>query len=187
MRGEWCYYKSYFSPDYCNSIIEKTKDLTFQKANIGEDGLSSNNNHRKSDVTWLYPQDFPDLYNEMWNLERKTNNDWFDFDIDNLEYIQLARYNSNVQGEYKRHQDVFWVNENSRHRKLSAVIQLSDPDTYSGGDLKFFDCAEYPNAEEIRHQGTIIFFPSFIFHQANPVTSGIRHSLAVWFEGPKFR
>ena len=72
-------------------------------------------------------------------------------------------------------------------RSLSAVIQLSDPTTYTGGDLQLFDCSEYPNPEEIKHQGTIIFFPSFIFHQANPVTSGLRHSLAVWFEGPKWR
>jgi PKHD-type hydroxylase len=187
MLGEWCYYKSHFSPDYCNSIIEKAKDLTFQVANLGEDGLSFDNNHRKSEVTWLYPHDFPDLYEEMWKLEREANKNWFGFHIDNLEYIQLAKYEGINQGEYKRHKDVFWINQNSRHRKLSAVIQLSNPNDYEGGDLTFFECNEYPNKKEIRQQGTIIFFPAFIDHQANPVLSGIRHSLAVWFEGPKWR
>ena len=47
MKGEWCYYKSYFSPDYCNSIIEKSKGLQFQRANLGEDGLSANNNRQR--------------------------------------------------------------------------------------------------------------------------------------------
>lgn len=187
MQGEWCFYKSYFSKDYCDSIIEKTKSFTFQAANLGENGLTSNNNYRKSDVTWLYPQHFPDLYNEMWKLEIEANKEWFGFHVDNLEYIQFACYDSKVQGEYKKHQDVFWINENSRHRKLTAVIQLSDPTTYTGGDLILHDCREYPHPEEIKKQGTVIFFPSFIYHQVNPVTSGIRHSLAVWFEGPKWR
>jgi hypothetical protein len=48
MKGEWCFYKSYFSPDYCNLIVEKSKNLTFQTANLGEGGLSLNNRHRKS-------------------------------------------------------------------------------------------------------------------------------------------
>lgn len=186
MKGEWCYFKSYFSQDYCNSIIEKSKGLQFQKANLGEDGLSSNHSHRKSDVTWLYPQDFPDLYEEMWKLEREANKNWFGFHIDNLEYIQLAKYDGNVKGEYKRHKDVFWVNDNPRHRKLSAVIQLSNPEHYEGGDLSFFECAEYPNPEEIKQQGTVIFFPAFIDHQASPVLKGTRYSMAVWFEGPKW-
>jgi PKHD-type hydroxylase len=187
MNGEWVYYKSYFSPEYCNQIIEKSNDLTFQEAHLGEDGLSQVNGYRKSDVTWLFPQEFPDLYEHLWKLEREANKEWFGFHVDNLEYIQLARYDSKIQGEYKRHQDVFWVNQNQRHRKLTAVIQLSDPDTYTGGDFKVYDCSQYPNQDDIRQQGTIIFIPSFVFHSASPVTSGVRYSLAVWFEGPKWR
>lgn len=73
------------------------------------------------------------------------------------------------------------------HRKLSCVIQLSDPATYEGGDLTFEHVAQYPNAEEMRQQGTAIFFPSFVRHAALPVTSGKRYSIAAWFDGPKWR
>ena len=187
MKGEWCYFKSHFSKDYCNSIIEKSKDFDFKKGNISEDGLTINEGYRKSDVTWLYPQDFPDLYDEIWKLERIANKDWFGFHVDNLEYIQLARYDGDIKGEYKKHKDVFWINRSERHRKLSAVVQLSDPSDYEGGDLTFFDCSYYPNMEDIRQQGTVIFFPAFIDHQANPVLKGIRYSMAIWFEGPKWR
>jgi PKHD-type hydroxylase len=187
MKGEWCYYKSHFSSDYCNSILEKSKDLTFQSATIGVDGDTLDNNLRKSDVAWIYPQDFPQLYEEVWKLEREANKEWFGFHVDNLEYIQLARYNCEISAEYKKHQDVFWINKNTRHRKLTAIIQLSNPDTYTGGEFSLFDCNEYPNPEHIKEQGTVIFFPSFTYHQANPVTSGVRHSLACWFEGPKWR
>lgn len=187
MKGEWCYFKSYFSKEYCNSILEKSKDLEFKKANLGENGLTTIDGYRKSDVTWLFPQDFSDLYDEIWKLEREANKKWFGFHIDNLEYIQLAKYDGNIQGEYKRHKDVFWVNNSERHRKLSAVVQLSDPNDYEGGDLTFFQCNEYPNKEDIRQQGTVTFFPSFIDHQANPVLKGTRYSMAIWFEGPKWR
>ncbi len=84
MRGEWCYFRSYFSKDYCNSILERSKDLEFKKANLGEDGLTNIDGYRKSDITWLFPQDFPDLYDEIWKLEREANKNWFGFHIDNL-------------------------------------------------------------------------------------------------------
>jgi len=187
MIGEWCYFKSYFSPSECESILERSKSLLFQEATLGEDSLTANNDYRKSKVTWIYPELFSDVYETLWKLERSANKDWFGFHIDNLEYIQLAQYDGDIQGEYKKHQDVFWVNRTERHRKLSAVIQLSDPSQYEGGNLRFFECSAYPDEQEIRHQGTVIFFPSFIYHQADPVLSGTRHSLAAWFEGPKWR
>ena len=187
MKGEWCYFKSYFSADECKSILERSKELTFREATLGESGDTENSGHRKSKVAWVYPELFPDLYDTLWKLERQANKDWFGFHVDNLEYIQIAEYDGNIQGEYKKHQDVFYINGSERHRKLSAVIQLSDPNDYEGGDLQFFDCLYYPDAADIRQQGTVIFFPSFIYHQANPVTSGIRYSLAAWFEGPRWR
>ena len=53
-------------------------------------------------------------------------------------------------------------------------------------DFEMFDLTEYPNAQEVRAQGSTIFLPSFVPHQAHPVTKGKRYSLAVWFEGPKW-
>ena len=73
------------------------------------------------------------------------------------------------------------------HRKLTAVIQLSDPSTYTGGEFELYDLTQYPNAEEIKSQGTTIFIPAFMPHAALPVTQGTRYSLACWFDGPKWR
>ena len=81
---------------------------------------------------------------------------------------------------------MFWINNDNYHRKLTCVIQLTDPSTYEGGDFEMYDLNEGPNKEELRTQGTVIFLPSFINHAALPVTKGTRYSLAVWFEGPKW-
>ena len=77
-------------------------------------------------------------------------------------------------------------NDPKYHRKLTAVVQLTDPSEYQGGDFEVFADSK-PDVNEIRTLGTSIFIPSFLDHQATPVTSGVRYSLACWFDGPKFR
>jgi PKHD-type hydroxylase len=113
------------------------------------------------------------LFDELWKLAIRANQDWFDVHISKLDYFQIAEYDGERRGEYKTHHDIFYMNGDPYyHRKLSCVIQLSDPATYEGGDLTFEHVAEYPNAEDMRQQGTAIFFPSFVRHAALPVTSG---------------
>jgi PKHD-type hydroxylase len=123
----------------------------------------------------------------MWKMAIQANDDYFDFHLSKIEYMQLAEYDSAYQGEYKKHHDVFWMNNDPKyHRKISAVVQLTDPSTYEGGNFEVF-ADQKPNAEELRTQGTAIFIPSFLNHQATQVTSGVRYSLACWFDGPKWR
>jgi len=70
-------------------------------------------------------------------------------------------------------------------RKMSMVIQLSDPTTYTGGKLEL---QGGPLAEgEFGGQGDMIFFPAFNRHQVTQVESGKRYSLVTWFKGPPFR
>ena len=79
------------------------------------------------------------------------------------------------------------VSSNTMVIASEGGIYRSDPSDYSGGHLELLECNQYPNSDDIRQQGSIIFFPSFVYHKANPVTSGIRYSLAIWFEGPYWR
>lgn len=144
---------------------------------------------RRSKLRFIDKSDlrFQWLFDAMWKLAIEANDNIFNFNISRITYIQLAEYDESYQGEYKRHHDVFWMNINSKyHRKLTAVVQLTDPSAYEGGDFEMFNLDEYPNPNEIRTQGTVFFLPSFTEHQANPVTKGTRYSLACWFEGPKW-
>jgi PKHD-type hydroxylase len=124
----------------------------------------------------------------MWKMAIQANDEWFNFHITKIDYIQLAEYDESYLGEYKKHHDVFWLNNDPHyHRKLTSVIQLTDPSTYEGGNLIICPPVQQPNVDEIRTQGTTIFFPSFLEHEATPVTKGTRFSLACWFDGPKWR
>ena len=76
-------------------------------------------------------------------------------------------------------------------RKLSLTINLSDPNDYEGGDLKFdhgpHELNRFTTCKEIRPQGSCVVFPSFTFHQVTPVTKGTRYSLVLWTLGYPFK
>jgi len=190
MKGEWCYFSKHFSVEMCEKILELGLKTPSQDASMGLAGVNEvkSDDYRRSKIRFLESSnsDFDFLFDDIWKMGIQANRDWFNFHITNLSFIQLAEYDSSYKGEYKRHHDVFWINNSIYHRKLTCVIQLSDPNTYEGGDFEIFNQNQKPNKEEIREQGTVIFIPSFIEHQATPVTYGTRHSLAVWFEGPKW-
>ena len=72
-------------------------------------------------------------------------------------------------------------------RKISMTVNLSNPFDYEGGNLKF-DLGphvkeRYKICNEIRPQGSVIVFPSFMYHCVTPVTSGTRYSLVLWCMG----
>jgi predicted 2-oxoglutarate/Fe(II)-dependent dioxygenase YbiX len=177
MKGEWCYFKSYFDKETCEQLIETAKMLPTQNARVGtNDNPIEDNASRRSKVSFIMANDwrFRKLFDDLWRTAIEANNDFFNVHLSKL--------------EYKEHHDVFWLNEDPfYHRKLSCVIQLSDPRDYEGGRFEITEASIPPDPEELIDQGTVIFFPSFLRHKANPVTKGTRYSIAAWFEGPKWR
>lgn len=191
MRGEWCYFKSYFTKQQCDKMVETIQKRPHKDAQIGVNGtIATDSSFRKSNIRFVNKGDaeLGYMFDELWKNAIVANNDWFNFHISKLDYLQFAEYESANRGEYKTHHDVFYMNNDPvYHRKLSCIVQLSDPKTYKGGDLELMEVDTHPNKEEMRQQGTVIFFPSFVRHAALPVTEGKRHSIAAWFDGPKWR
>mgnify|MGYP003679119510 FL=1 len=82
-------------------------------------------------------------------------------------------------------------------RKLSLTLVLSDPNTFEGGELQFYngekpfqDMGEIKGEQvnkDIQAQGTVIVFDSMDWHRVTPVTKGIRHSVVCWTVGPNFK
>ena len=66
------------------------------------------------------------------------------------------------------------------------TCSLSDPKDYEGGEFEF-KMQDDKNGDgynkicdEIIPKGSIVVFPSFIYHRVKPVTKGNRYSLVVW-------
>lgn len=193
MKGEWCYFKSYISKDVCEKIINESKE--YLEAGNGVVGLNSdagagvNTEYRRSTVRFAIESDwrFKYVFDILWKTALEANKDFFNIHITKLDFFQVAEYDASYKGEYKEHHDVFWLNDDPfYHRKLSCIIQLSDPNSYEGGEFEITDTMN-PIDADTKEQGTVIFFPSFLRHKANPVTKGTRYSVAAWFEGPKWR
>ena len=76
-------------------------------------------------------------------------------------------------------------------RKLSVTVSLTDPKEYKGGELEFDfrnqDKSNIRTCTEILPKGSLVVFPSFVWHRVKPVTKGVRHSLVIWNLGYPFR
>jgi PKHD-type hydroxylase len=76
-------------------------------------------------------------------------------------------------------------------RKISMTLNLNPPGEYDGGNLTFdfgpHAIKRYHECEEIKPQGSLIVFPSFIHHQVTPITRGTRYSLVLWSLGQPFK
>ena len=73
-------------------------------------------------------------------------------------------------------------------RKISMTVNLNNPQDYEGGNLKFdlgphFKGERFKVFDDMRTQGSVIIFPSFMYHCVTPVTSGTRFSLVLWLLG----
>jgi PKHD-type hydroxylase len=188
MKGEWVYNESFYTKEQCDFIIEKALKITPEDPTLGYEGKVGDDNYRRSKVRWIHPenQDFWMVFEDYWKMLLNVNKNWYGFNINSLPYLQFTEYDESYKGEYKSHQDVFWINPSNNHRKVTFVLQLSDEQTYEGGDLVLENLTETPPAEIVRKQGTLLTFPSFVYHRLTPVTKGKRYSLVGWFEGPKF-
>lgn len=142
-------------------------------------------NIRQSQVGWLPNTNQTQfLYDRMGFIARSMNGQFWDFDLYGfVEDFQYTIYNSN-NDHYDWHMDK--GNTNSSPRKLSIVVQLSDPSEYEGGDLQFWVGGDAPITAE-KKKGLAYVFPSYILHRVTPVTRGTRKSLVVWVAGNKFK
>lgn len=141
---------------------------------------------RRADIAWL-----DDLPEGAWLMDRligtivEANRNRFGFDIAEFaESAQIARYGAERQGHFDWHSDI-GAGVLAAKRKLTIVVQLSDPDAYEGGALELWPDSNVHQAP--RMQGMATVFPSFVLHRVTPVTAGTRWSLTLWAHGPAFR
>lgn len=70
-------------------------------------------------------------------------------------------------------------------RKLTTIVMLSNQDNYKGGELRLIP---YPMARVIPPtRGTMVTFPSWLFHEVLPVQRGFRQTLNLGIWGPPWR
>lgn len=204
LRYQYWWFKSVIPERICNDILrygqEQTKEIALtgnkQKQDLSEKELLNIQKKRKSDVVWMsdrwiYREIQPYIHqaNEYagWNFEW----DWSE-PCQFTEYKKGQFYDWHCDSYIEPYNNPDNPNTYGKQRKLSMTISLSHPEEYEGGDLEFdfrnTDKGSQPKVcEEIREKGSIVVFPSFIWHRVTPVTKGTRHSLVCWNLGYPFK
>jgi PKHD-type hydroxylase len=177
------YFTSAFTIDEINKIKEIGDKLPKSVAAVGGGDEHQVSDYRKSEVSWI-----PDnkenewLYKKIADYAIIANKEMWNFDIwgyqDSLQY---TRYYGDG-GHYDWHVD---LGPNLSNRKLSVVLQLSEPSEYEGGDLEINPGGNILTVP--RGLGIICFFPSFLLHRVTPLTSGNRTTLVTWLCGANLR
>lgn len=179
----WAYWDDVFTPEECDAIINIGNKKQFEKAGFANpDDAPADPGYRISDISWLDELDVPFVYDRLTAVVNQINLKCFNFDLFGFtEDLQFTKYQA-PGSTYKFHIDKVF---GGAVRKLSMVIQLSDPNTYTGGDLEL----KYGEVSEKmgRKRGSVFFFPSYVVHRVTPVTEGTRYSLVTWLGGPPFK
>ena len=150
---------------------------------------------RNSSIVWMNE---PWIYNSIIPLVKEANRaaGW-NFEWSISENCQWTKYAETQH--YTWHQDSWSKpynkpNENTYGliRKLSVTVSLVDGDNYEGGDLEFDlrnrndSKSNIITSKPARTKGSVIVFPSFVWHRVAPVTKGTRYSLVIWNLGRPF-
>ena len=185
----WQLYCGELNNEMIDRIVTECEYYQPTSANLGFDGDVPNQGYRSSELRWIDKRDpnskfIADL---LWHYGQEANRFSFGFHVDYLSEIQYTTYYGDSNDHYEWHHDTFWGNPSTYDRKISVVVQLSDPNDYGGGDFELDDQYKQPDRDQLRTKGSVICFPSFIRHRVTPVTSGVRKSLVTWIQGPKFR
>ncbi len=138
---------------------------------------------RRSQVSWLSKNsETAWVFEKLSHIASSLNTQYYDFNLTGFgESLQLTNYNGSEDGMYGWHQDY----GGQISRKLSLVLQLTDPSQYEGGNLQVMTTGEPQTVRKQR--GLVVAFPSYVLHQVTPVTQGSRQSLVTWISGPNFK
>lgn len=173
-----------FTDEEIERIKSYAKTLPMQDAMVDQDALPEKH-IRKSKVAWI--SNTPEaawLYDRMAFVARRLNAKFYNFDLYGfLEDMQFTLYEESDEAHYTWHIDM--SDTAVAARKLSMVLQLSDPSEYEGGELQTWTGAEPSTVD--KKKGMIAAFPSYVLHRVTPVTKGTRYSMVVWVCGPSFK
>ena len=181
-------------PEVCTEIVKDFMAEDLKPAKVGV-AMRDDPTIRKTSVYFI-PTKLSSKANEIaWFFLKEANNRMFHYDLTYFQSIQFAEYK---EGEfYDWHTDTYDEKEPNKMRKLSLSLMLTDPDTFEGGELQFYnggrpieeqgDATGEQIKKDLKTQGTIVVFDSRDFHRVTPVVNGIRHSVVCWATGAAFR
>lgn len=179
----YAWWEGAFTEDQLNWLQQQAKNASDPAIVGSANGGVEDKNIRRSSLYWMHKNsENAWVYDILADVASALNAQYFRFDLTGFgEALQLTNYDQAEHGMYGWHQDY-----NAKiSRKLSLVLQLTDPAEYEGGNLEVMTQGEPMRVRKQR--GIVAAFPSYVLHQVTPVVKGSRQSLVAWVSGPAFR
>jgi len=183
----YAYYSGLFDSEMLDGIIETGEKIKAEPAAVGGDFTvagGTNDSIRKTTIHWIPTvEDNAWIFRKLTDVILQANQQWFGFDLNNIENLQYSVYN---EGDfYEKHVDHHFQGAGQYPRKLSFTMQLTDPSEYEGGETMLITAKDpFPISKD---RGTITFFPSYTLHEVMPITKGTRKALVGWIHGPRWK
>jgi PKHD-type hydroxylase len=210
LQNYYYYFQSALTPRFCDELIKYGKSQQEQLALTGgqtdkvnkgkpldDKDIIDLKKKRDSNIVWLSDRW---IYKEIQPFIHQANQlaGW-NFEWSFSEACQFTKYKLNQF--YDWHADSWetpYANKDNpdtfgKIRKLSVTCSLSAPEDYEGGELEFDfrntdpDKQSVRKCAEIKPRGSIVVFPSHVWHRVKPVTKGTRYSLVIWNLGYPFK
>ena len=189
----------------CDDIIKYAKSVDKKRAVTGgyenkdltKDTVKNLKKTRDSHIVWLNENW---IYNLIIPLVKEANvlAKW-NFQWDTCENSQFTFYSA--KQHYSWHADSWnkpyddpGTPRHGKIRKITSMVMLSEGTEFEGGELEL-DLRNGENRNDkskimsINYdtKGTVIIFPSFVWHRVKPVKKGTRYSMPTWHIGAPFK
>ena len=193
LKYNYYYFKKVIPLATCKKILKAGRKKIIEKATTSDKEVV---NARNCKVSWINDKWIYDIINPF--IHKANKEAGWNFDWDWNETSQFSIYEKGHYYGWHTDQEAAPMkhsnkNINGKTRKLSLTLQLTDKTKYEGGDFQFKwiqndkkDLLNIMTVDDAKDVGTIIIFPSFIWHQVLPITKGKRESLVNWSIGKSF-
>ena len=182
IKCPYYYFEKALPAEMCDTIIALGQQKIQEDATLNST-RDTDEEMRRGQVAWIRDEWLQQMI-ASYVARAKSEANW-NFVINNREDIQFATYENGAFYDWHRDCDI----KQEQYRKLSVSVQLSDPNSYIGGNLlikNLWGTMNLPMDKGVYNQGTIVIFPSSLLHTIIPIEHGKRYSLVQWFSGPDF-
>ena len=209
-RVDWGCFKEGVEKETCEKMInlaESKLPKISDKEETYDRHIENYEDQEKTDIAWCNEQWIYDL---SWSyMDQANDQSGWKYHIQTAENMQIARYKKGMfydwhpdgKGDhFSAYKSIINPVVHNRVRKLSMSIILND--NYEGGEFEFATFhrqsehmektwKDRPAPGYLIHspetkQGSVIVFPSDMWHRVKPITKGIRYTLVIWVLGPPY-
>lgn len=178
MITNYSLFQDTLNPKFCDLICETAQKYPEESWSI----------YKNSRVRLINENKHPEITFILNTFVNNENLKSFGFDLSyGPSALQYAEYGVEEHDSFGWHIDSLYDNNFISDRKLTLYILLNNIDEYSGGDLYLENLEPKFNSSLFQTKGSMIIFPSYTRHCINKINYGVKKTLTVYYNGPRFR